>query len=35
MITVNPEPTDLDGLATTCIQGKAAEVLPWLLEALR
>jgi len=30
---VNPEPTDLDGLATVCIRGKAAEALPRLLEA--
>ena len=33
VITVNPEPTDLDGLATVCIRGKAAEALPRLLEA--
>jgi len=33
VITVNPEPTDLDELATVCIRGKAAEVLPPLLEA--
>lgn len=34
VITVNPEPTDLDGLAAVCIKGKAAEVLPRLLEAM-
>jgi len=33
VIMVNPEPTDLDGLATVCIRGKAAEALPRLLEA--
>jgi len=33
VITVNPEPTDLDDLAAVCIRGKAAEVLPRLLEA--
>jgi len=33
VITVNPEPTDLHELATVCIRGKAAEVLPPLLEA--
>jgi NAD-dependent deacetylase len=33
VITVNPEPTDLDGLAAIRIRGKAAEVLPRLLEA--
>ena len=33
VITVNPEPTDLDGVAAVCIRGKAAEVLPRLLEA--
>jgi NAD-dependent deacetylase len=32
VILVNPEPTDLDELATLCIRGKAAEVLPPLLE---
>ena len=32
VITVNPEPTDLDDLAAVCIRGKAAEVLPRLLE---
>jgi NAD-dependent deacetylase len=31
VITVNPEPTELDGLASACIRGKAAEVLPALL----
>lgn len=31
VITVNPEPTDLDGLAAACIRGKATEVLPGLL----
>jgi NAD-dependent deacetylase len=33
VITVNPEPTDLDELAAIRIRGKAAEVLPRLLEA--
>jgi NAD-dependent deacetylase len=33
VITVNPEPTDLDELAAVRIRGKAAEVLPRLLEA--
>ena len=32
VITVNPEPTDLDELATVCVRGKAAEALPRLLE---
>jgi len=31
VITVNPEATDLDGLATVCLRGPAAEVLPRLL----
>lgn len=31
VITVNPDPTELDGLATVRIRGKAAEVLPPLL----
>jgi NAD-dependent protein deacetylase/lipoamidase len=31
VITVNPEPTELDGLAAVCIRGRAAEVLPRLL----
>ena len=31
VITVNPEPTELDDLATVCVRGKAAEVLPALL----
>jgi NAD-dependent deacetylase len=35
VILVNPEPTDLDQLATVCIRGKAAEVLPRLLETVR
>jgi NAD-dependent deacetylase len=33
VVTVNPEPTELDGLAAACVRGKAAEVLPRLLEA--
>jgi NAD-dependent deacetylase len=33
VITVNPEPTDLDDLAAIRIRGRAAEVLPRLLEA--
>jgi NAD-dependent deacetylase len=33
VITVNPEPTDLDELAAIRIRGRAAEVLPRLLEA--
>jgi NAD-dependent deacetylase len=33
VITVNPAPTDLDPIASVCIRGKAAEVLPALLEA--
>jgi NAD-dependent deacetylase len=33
VVTVNPEPTELDGLASACIRGKAAEVLPTLLAA--
>ena len=33
VITVNPEATELDGLATACLRGKAAEVLPALLAA--
>lgn len=33
VITVNPEPTDLDELAAVCVRGRAAEVLPRLLEA--
>jgi NAD-dependent deacetylase len=33
VLTVNPEPTDLDSIASVCIRGKAAEVLPRLLEA--
>jgi NAD-dependent deacetylase len=33
VITVNPEPTDVDGVAAVCVRGKAAEVLPRLLEA--
>lgn len=33
VITVNPEETELDGLAAVCIRGKAAEVLPRLLVA--
>jgi hypothetical protein len=28
---VNPEPTDLDAIATACLRGKAAEILPVLL----
>ncbi len=32
VLTVNPEPTDLDAVASVCIRGKAAEVLPRLLE---
>jgi NAD-dependent deacetylase len=35
VITVNPDATDLDGLASVCIRGKAAEVLPRLLGAAR
>lgn len=31
VITVNPEATELDGLATACLRGKAAEMLPALL----
>ena len=31
VVTVNPEPTDLDGLASVCIRGTAARVLPALL----
>ncbi|MGZ8255876.1 MAG: SIR2 family NAD-dependent protein deacylase [Burkholderiaceae bacterium] len=31
VITVNPEATELDSLATACIRGRAAEVLPALL----
>ena len=31
VITVNPEATALDSLATACLRGKAAEVLPTLL----
>jgi NAD-dependent deacetylase len=31
IIVVNPEPTELDGVAEICIRGKAAEVLPGLL----
>jgi NAD-dependent deacetylase len=33
VITVNLAPTDLDPIASVCIRGKAAEVLPALLEA--
>lgn len=33
VLTVNTEPTDLDAVASVCIRGKAAEVLPRLLEA--
>jgi NAD-dependent deacetylase len=33
VITVNPEATDLDGLAAARLRGKAAEVLPRLLDA--
>jgi len=33
VITVNPEPTDLDELAAVCVRGRAAEALPRLLEA--
>ena len=33
VITVNPEPTDLDEIAAIRIRGRAAEVLPRLLEA--
>jgi NAD-dependent deacetylase len=32
VVTVNPEPTELDGLAAACVRGKAGEVLPRLLE---
>jgi len=35
VITVNPEPTDLDELAAVCVRGRAAEALPRLLEATR
>jgi NAD-dependent deacetylase len=35
IITVNPDATELDGLASVCIRGKAAEVLPQLLETVR
>ncbi|MGZ8253953.1 MAG: SIR2 family NAD-dependent protein deacylase [Burkholderiaceae bacterium] len=31
VITVNPEATELDGLAAACLRGKAAELLPGLL----
>jgi len=34
VITVNPEATELDGIATVAIRGKAAVVLPRLLEAV-
>ena len=34
VITVNPEATDLDSLATVAIRGTAADVLPRLLEAV-
>lgn len=34
VITINPDATELDGLASICLRGKAAEVLPALLEAL-
>ena len=34
VILVNPEPTDLDELATVCIRGRAAEVLPRLLTSV-
>ena len=33
VITVNPEATELDGLAAVCVRGRAAEVLPRLLAA--
>jgi NAD-dependent deacetylase len=33
VVTVNPEPTELDALAAARIRGKAAEVLPRLFEA--
>jgi NAD-dependent deacetylase len=33
IVTVNPEPTDLDGLATVCLRGTAARTLPALLAA--
>lgn len=33
VITVNPEPTELDGIAAVRVRGKAAEVLPLLLGA--
>jgi NAD-dependent deacetylase len=32
VITVNPEPTELDGIADISVRGKAAEVLPRLLQ---
>ena len=32
IITVNTEATELDSLAAACVRGKAAEVLPALLE---
>jgi NAD-dependent deacetylase len=35
VISVNPDATELDDLATVCIRGKAAEVLPPLLELRR
>jgi NAD-dependent deacetylase len=31
IIVINPEPTEIDGVAEVCIRGKAAEVLPDLL----
>ena len=33
VITVNPESTELDGLATACLRGRAAETLPAVLAA--
>jgi len=32
VVIVNPEPTDLDGAADAVVRGKAAQLLPILLE---
>jgi NAD-dependent deacetylase len=32
VIVVNPEPTEIDGLAAVCVRGTAAEALPRLLD---